>query len=215
MKLQKNYVLIPFALFLLLGFGTLFQMGILKNTNIFPGVFWDAVSAIIAIGGPFLLLLATFSHTKNNSKDLFIYKLIWTQEIFITFGLIGTVIGVSLILSGMEIAPPPGVDPMAKLIGSMAIALITLIYGFGAALVFYLIQKYYELLNDKMENLKTDEPKEGFLISSFIYFIFSFILVILASIIGARDAGVSPLDTISFENLIIVVLLLLIFFYSC
>ena len=73
MNLQKNYVLIPFTILLFIGFGSMFQMGILKNTTIRAGAFWDALSAIIAIVGPVLLLLGTFAHTTKISKDLFIY----------------------------------------------------------------------------------------------------------------------------------------------
>ena len=41
-------------------------------------------------------------------------------------------------LAGMGVPPPPGVDPTAKLIGSMAIALINTLYGALFAFFFFL-----------------------------------------------------------------------------
>ena len=46
-----------------------------------------------------------------------------------SFGMIGTLFGLIFMLGGMAVPPPPGVDPTAKLIGAMAIALITTLYG--------------------------------------------------------------------------------------
>jgi len=54
------------------------------------------------------------------------------------FGMIGTLIGLVFMLAGMAVPPPPGVDPAAALGASMAVALITTLYGALFANFFFL-----------------------------------------------------------------------------
>ena len=53
------------------------------------------------------------------------------------FGMIGTLIGLVFMLGSMANPPEPGVDPAAKLGGSMAVALITTLYGAFFAFFFF------------------------------------------------------------------------------
>ena len=50
-------------------------------------------------------------------------------DLGLKMGYIGTVIGFVLILAGMAYPPEVGVDQMAQLGGSLAIAILTLLYG--------------------------------------------------------------------------------------
>tara|TARA_B100000945_G_C20419316_1_gene616918 strand:+ start:2639 stop:3457 length:819 start_codon:yes stop_codon:yes gene_type:complete len=54
------------------------------------------------------------------------------------FGMIGTLIGLVFMLGSMALPPEPGVDPAAKLGGSMAVALITTLYGALFANFFFI-----------------------------------------------------------------------------
>ena len=54
------------------------------------------------------------------------------------FGMIGTLIGLVFMLGSMANPTPPGVDPAAQLGKSMAVALITTLYGALAANFFFL-----------------------------------------------------------------------------
>ncbi len=67
-----------------------------------------------------------------------------------SFGMIGTLFGLIFMLAGMGVPPPPGVDPTAKLIGSMAIALITTLYGALFAFFFFLpFSDYLKYINEE------------------------------------------------------------------
>jgi len=67
-----------------------------------------------------------------------------------SFGMIGTLFGLVFMLAGMGVPPPPGVDPTAKLIASMAIALITTLYGALFAFFFFLpFSDHLKYINDE------------------------------------------------------------------
>ena len=67
-----------------------------------------------------------------------------------SFGMIGTLFGLIFMLGGMAVPPPPGVDPTAKLIGAMAIALITTLYGALFAFFFFLpFSDYMKYINEE------------------------------------------------------------------
>ena len=91
------------TLFLLLLSPVPFVIGMFNNTNIGAGALWDAISFAIVIIGAILLFLMTFNYTSKSSTSFFLYKLIWLQELFILSGIIGTMIGFSLMLEGFEI----------------------------------------------------------------------------------------------------------------
>ena len=107
-----------------------------KNTGGL-GSMWDAISlAIVVIPSYFLVAASTNSYTfyKDKSSLLLFGNLAWG------FGLIGTVVGFIFMCAGMALPPPPGVDPTAKLISNIAIAIITILYGllvkYGFAIPF-------------------------------------------------------------------------------
>ena len=50
-------------------------------------------------------------------------------DLCLKMGYIGTVLGFIFVLGGMAMPPEPGVDPSAKLGASLAVALITVLYG--------------------------------------------------------------------------------------
>ena len=55
-----------------------------------------------------------------------------------SFGMIGTLIGLVFMLGGMGQPTPAGVDPAAQLASSMAVALITTLYGSLFAFLFFI-----------------------------------------------------------------------------
>jgi len=54
------------------------------------------------------------------------------------FGMVGTLIGLVFMLGGMAQPPEPGVDPAAKWVAAMAVALITTLYGAFFSNLFFL-----------------------------------------------------------------------------
>jgi len=193
-----------------------FAIGMFKGVEGGFGSVWDALSFIIVIVTAILLFLMTFNYTKNSSKNFFIYKLIWLQEMFIISGLFGTIIGFAFTIIAMD-SPVPGVDPTNELISNMAISLITLIYGFVGALIIYMVQKFVEMkdISNENEEIKIVKPKEGFLLSSFIYFFLFLILSLGIIYIGSSSlGGSSALVPIECLYYIVIVLIILILFYN-
>ena len=142
------------------------------------GAFWDGISVGIVYLLSLLFYKITFSGTRSTSKSFFIYKLIWLQDILIMAGMFGTIWGIALVCYGMEIPPPSeNIDFTATIISNMAIALITLIYGFLGAFSVYLIQKYLELKNENKEELEIKKPKIGFYYSSIFYFLLVLLII--------------------------------------
>ena len=67
-----------------------------------------------------------------------------------SFGMIGTLFGLVFMLGGMAVPAPPGVDPTAKLLAAMAIALITTLYGALFAFFFFLpFSDYMKYVNEE------------------------------------------------------------------
>ena len=67
-----------------------------------------------------------------------------------SFGMIGTLFGLIFMLGGMVVPQPPGTDPTAKLIGSMAVALITTLYGaLFAFFIFIPFSDYLKYVNEE------------------------------------------------------------------
>ena len=112
---------------LALGVGLVFPIFIASESIGVPfGVFWDLVSLLIVVVAAFFLV-STASGTLSFYKDDK-YLEMW-GDLGLKMGYIGTVIGFVLILAGMAYPPEVGVDPMAQLGGSLAIAFLTLLYG--------------------------------------------------------------------------------------
>ena len=70
------------------------------------------------------------------------------------FGMVGTLIGLVFMLGGMAQPPEPGVDPAAKLGASMAVALITTLYGALFSNFFFL--PFADKLKGKSEGKKVE-----------------------------------------------------------
>lgn len=70
------------------------------------------------------------------------------------FGMVGTLIGLVFMLGGMALPPEPGVDPAAKLGGSMAVALITTLYG--ALFANFIFLPFADKLKGKSEGKKVE-----------------------------------------------------------
>jgi chemotaxis protein MotA len=70
------------------------------------------------------------------------------------FGMVGTLIGLVFMLGGMALPPEPGVDPAAKLGGSMAVALITTLYG--ALFSNFIFLPFADKLKGKSEGKKVE-----------------------------------------------------------
>ena len=209
MKLRHTFLL--FILFSLLPLPFIVSV---FGEEIFYGALWDAISFQIVYISAILLYLMTFIQTQNSSKNFFIYKLMWLQEMFIISGLFGTIIGFVLTLISMGFKPDPGVDPTMTLISNLAIAMITIVYGFMGALTVYLIQKYYEMKHVKTDNINVEKPKEGFLISSLICFLLLVGFNGLAIQIGSQNMGGIKV-LLSFDSIIynISILIIFILFY--
>ena len=112
---------------LALGIGFFFPAYIASSDMGFGlGVFYDLLSLLIVIVGSFFLV-ATASGTLSFYKDDK-YLEMW-GDFGLKMGYIGTVIGFVLVFGGMALPPEAGIDPVAKLGGSLAISILTLLYG--------------------------------------------------------------------------------------
>ena len=90
------------------------------------GSLWDVISlAIVVAPAYFLTSSAANSYVFFNDKK----SVILFGDLALGFGLVGTMFGLIFMLAGMALPPAPGVDPTAALISSIAISLITLLYG--------------------------------------------------------------------------------------
>ena len=67
-----------------------------------------------------------------------------------SFGMIGTLFGLIFMLGGMAVPPAPGEDPVAKLTSSMAVALVTTLYGaMFAFFIFMPFSDYMKYINEE------------------------------------------------------------------
>ena len=90
------------------------------------GALWDTISLLLTIVGSFFLVATasgTLSFYKNDK-----YLEMW-GDLALKMGYIGSLLGIVFILGGMAQPAQPGVDPAAKLGASLAVALITVLYG--------------------------------------------------------------------------------------
>ena len=211
MKLQKNYILLSFATITFIVFSILLSILLFVTNGIFPGAIWDSISFIIVNIAACLLFMTAFGFIKQGNINLLYYKLIWMQDNLIILGFLGLGLGFVFMLLGMFVPPPPGVDPTAKLVGSLAIAMITVVYGFVGASVFYLIQKYYEFKDDHDGDDKLLIPKEGFQLHAVIYLIIFLVIILFASYRGSLDAGTSLKNIFTLDAIIFVICINIIF----
>jgi len=210
--MKRQNTLLLFILFSLLPLP--FVIGIFGSLESI-GAIWDAISLIIVYVAAILLYLVTFKNTKKCSKNFFIYKLIWLQEMFILSGILGTFLGFVFIFQAMGLDGVPGVDPVAALISNFAIAIITLLYGVGGASIVYLVQKYHEMRNDDSDSVEVIKPKEGFLFSSLLFFLIFVVLDVLAAFIGSENTGgLSVLFQIESLIYILTMTIIFILFYK-
>ena len=213
MKLQNNYILLSFATIVFALFLFLIAMPLFNVVDLRPLAINDPISFMIVNFSAYLLFLISFGFIRKCNSNFFYYKLMWMQEMLIILGFLGLGIGFVYMVLGMHVPPVPGVDPTAKLVASIAIAMITVIYGFFGAVVFYLIQKYYELKGNNNEKNDFIAPKEGFQLQPMIYFIIFLIVYFLACHIGALDAGVSTKNIVTSEGLIFIISINAIFIF--
>ena len=179
------------------------------------GPIWDAISFALVYVVAILLFLTIFNNTAKCSKNFFIYKLIWLQDMFILSGVLGTFLGFIFIFAGMAGDGVIGVDdPSTALISNFAIAIITILYGVVGATTIYLIQKYYELKNDNMENIEIEKPKEGFLFSSALYFSIFLMIIMISAFIGSANTG-GVITLFKHKNIYLIsFIIILILFYN-
>ena len=78
-----------------------------------------------------------------------------------SFGMIGTLFGLVFMLGGMAVPAPPGVDPTAKLLAAMAIALITTLYGALFAFFFFLPFSDYMKYQNEEKKVESAMGLEG------------------------------------------------------
>mgnify|MGYP006143296135 CR=1 FL=1 len=89
-------------------------------------IFYDLISLLVVIVGSFFLV-ATASGTLLFYKEDK-YLEMW-GDLGLKMGYIGTLIGFVLVLGGMAMPPETGILPVAQLGGSLAVAILTLLYG--------------------------------------------------------------------------------------
>ena len=90
------------------------------------GALWDLISLLMTVVASFFLV-ATVSGTLSFHKDDKFLEM-W-GDLCLKMGYIGAVLGAVFMLGGMAVPPAAGVDPIAKIGGSLAIVLMTILYG--------------------------------------------------------------------------------------
>ena len=212
--MKRQNTLLLFCFFSLLPFP--FAISIFTD-HVGLGAIWDAISFALVYVVAILLFLTIFNNTAKCSKNFLIYKLIWLQDMFILSGVLGTFLGFIFIFDGMALDADEliGYDASASLIFNFAIAIITLLYGVVGATTVYLIQKYYELKNETMENIELEKPKEGFLFSSALCFIIVIMIIMISAHLGSLNTGgVFTLLNIEKNIYMISFFIILILFYN-
>ena len=213
MNLQKNHILLFIAFIIFIGLSAFLSIPIFSKANLFFGAYWDLISLYIVYVSAYLLFMVVFGFIKKSNTDFFYFKLIWIQEILIILGFIGFGIGLVFMYAGLRQPPLPGVDPTAQLVSSIAIALITIIYGFFGATGFYLIQKYYEFKGYKHEAVEIIIPKEGFQFQALIYFTIFVGILLFSSYFASLHAGIELKNVFTVEALIFVICINIIFIF--
>ena len=84
----------------------------------------DPISFFIVPLCPYLITVGIFKSFKLNDDALN-----FLADLCIPVAALGTLIGLIFILGSMANPPAQGVDPLAKIGGSIAVALITMLYG--------------------------------------------------------------------------------------
>ena len=87
---------------------------------------WDLISLLITVGASFFLVATASGKLSFYKDDKFLDM--W-GDLSLKMGYIGAVLGVIFVFGGMALPPEVGVDPYAKLGGSIAVALIAVLYG--------------------------------------------------------------------------------------
>ena len=211
MNLQKNYILLLFGTIVFGVVLILISIPLFSSINLRVSAMNDPISFYLVNIAACLLFMTAFGFIKQGNINLLYYKLIWMQDNLIILGFLGLGLGFVFMLLGMFVPPPPGVDPTAKLVGSLAIAMITVVYGFVGASVFYLIQKYYEFKDEHNDENKLITPKEGLQLHAIIYLIMFFAIIFIASYIGSLDAGTSLINIFTLDAIIFVICINIIF----
>ena len=114
-----------YVLALVVGFFFPVSIG-LSSVGLGFQVFYDLICLVMVIVGSFFLV-ATASGTLSFYKDDK-YLEMW-GDLCLKMGYIGFCLGAIFTLGGMALPPEAGVDPAAKLGASIAVALITVLYG--------------------------------------------------------------------------------------
>ena len=213
MNLQKNHILLFIAFIIFIVLSAFLSIPIFSKADLFFGSVWDSISLCLVNVSAYLLFMAVFGFIKKSNTDFFYFKLIWIQEILIILGFIGFGIGLVFMYAGLRQPPLPGVDPTAQLVSSIAIALLTIIYGFFGATGFYLVQKYYEFKGYKHKAVEIVIPKEGLQFQTLIYFTIFTGILLFSSYMASLDAGVELKNIFTFEALIFVIGINIIFIF--
>ena len=207
---MKKQNILLFILFLFLVLPFLFNIFNSGGEGYYSSL-WDGVTLFIVNVGGVLIFLSIFHNTKFCSKEFSIYKLIWLQELFIILGIFGSIMGVTTLIVNMEVPPPPGVDPLASLVSNMAVCSLALIYGFFGAIITYMVQKYNELQPIINDTANIEQPKEGFKLLSFIYFIIYILInVLVLALFSTNSEGVFvfPFESVYYIGIISIILIL-------
>ena len=123
---------------LALGIGLVFPAFMAtSNLGLSIAVFWDLVSLLIVVGASYFLVASSSGTLSFYRSDT--YLKMW-GDMALKMGYIGTMLGLILILGGMGTPYEGDIDPYAKLASSLAIAIITILYGL--VFKFMIIEPY-------------------------------------------------------------------------
>ena len=210
MNLHKNRIFIISGILIFFLLSIIFTLGMFKNTQITVFAMWDSISLLIVFSSINLFYIA-FINIGNPSKQFSLYKIIWLQEMVVILGVFGAILGLLFMFFAIVNLQNPSVDIAAKLGGSLAVSIITIVYALLGAFSFYLLEKYIYLNKNNTITPKIKEPLGGFKLSSLINIsVFGFIFG-MCYFLASSSSGVSIKDSIVYINKIFIIVIILIF----
>lgn len=213
MKKRSPYTLLGLVILICLILGYTIS-SLPMAVNITPLIFIDLISFGIVILGAFALYYGAFITTGNKGIKLQGFKLRWLQEVLLELGIIGSLIGIALIATGVIIEDMYHFIPMVG--RGLAISLITIFYGFIPALGLYFIEKRL-IATKKDEIFAPRSVKSGFSLRSIVALWFVLGLLFGAIIVQGINMGINPMPmffNLPVLGLIITSLLISVFIYG-
>ena len=212
MNLFKNKVFIISGIVIFSLLIIIFTLGMFKDSSMRVWAMNDLISFILVFSAINLFFIA-FINIGKPTKEFYLFKTIWLQEMIVILGVFGAVLGLLFMFSA--IVNNPNLDAASRLGGSLAVSIITIVYALLGAFSFFLLEKYIELNKNTSISPNIQSPQEGFKYTSIVNLLVFMGIIIFCYFLVSMIPDVNI--TILFYNdliFIVVLILILILFYK-